>query len=74
MSELRGWATGDNESLGGGLVLKFRCPEYRGIDLETCVLQTTGNLLHAVPVAGERQVCALRICAVYRVTLRLKGK
>ena len=48
--------------------------QYRGVDLETCVLQTTGNLLHAVPVAGERQVCALRVCAVYGLILRLKSK
>ena len=54
--------------------MQFRCPEHSGVDLETCVLQTTGNLVHAVPVAGERQVCALRICSVYRLTLRLKSK
>ena len=71
---LREWAAGEDESLGGGFVLQFRRPENRGVDLETGVPQTTGNLFQAVPVAGERQVCALRICSVYRSTLRLKTK
>jgi hypothetical protein len=55
-------------------VFQFGCPENRGVDLETDVHQTNGNLLHAVPVAGERKVCAVRICAMYRLTLRLKSK
>ncbi len=74
MPRLRECLTGDNESLRGGFIFQFRCPKNRGIDLETCVLQRTGNFLHAVPIAGERQVCAVRICSVDRLTLRLKRK
>lgn len=51
---LREWAPADHEPLGGGFVFKFSRPENRCIDSETCVLQATDNLLHAVPVAGER--------------------
>ena len=55
-------------------MLQFRCPENRGVNPETCVIQIAGNLLHTVPVADEWQVCTVRISSVYRLTLRLKRK
>ncbi len=55
-------------------MLQFGCPENRGVDLETSVLQTTDNILHTVSVAGERQVGAESIFSAYWLTLRLKRK
>ena len=62
--KLCGQAAGDDESLEGGFGIQFGRPENRGVGLEAGVHQVRGNLLHAVPVAGERQLCIVSICAV----------
>ena len=53
---LRGWTSGNYESLRGCLVLQFGCPEGPGGDLETRVLEIAGDLLHAMSVGGEREL------------------
>ena len=65
-------AGGDYESLRGGFVLQLGCPENRGGDRETRVLQAVGNQFHAVSIAGERQVGAEGIFSVYWSTFCLK--